>query len=89
MVWEIIFFCFPPFLSFIVYFKVDINIAKDGSDNTGIKTERKLEFSTGKPAKTTPQGIFQLLNFSNIFYAESNSFTSFKLPLIFFRTVKL
>ena len=28
-------------------------IAKDGSDNIGIKTERKLEFSTGKQAKIT------------------------------------
>ena len=59
-------------------------IAKDGSDNIGIKTERKLEFSTGKPAKITRQGIFQLLIFSNIFYAESINFTSFKHPLIFF-----
>ena len=85
MAWEIIFFSFPPFLSFIVFFKVDINIAKDESDNIGIiKTERKLEFSTGKPAKTTLQGIFQLLIFSNILYAESNNFTSFKLLLIFF-----
>ena len=83
MAWEIFFFCFSPFLSFIVFFKVDINIAKDGSDNIGIKMERKLEFSTGKPAKTTPRGIFQLLIFSNIFYAESINFTSFKLPLIF------
>lgn len=51
------FFCFSPFLSFVVFFKVDINIAKEGSDNIGTKTERKLEFSTGKPAKITPQGI--------------------------------
>ena len=83
MVWEIIFFCFPPFLSFIVYFKVDINIAKDGSDNTGIKTERKLEFSTGKPAKTTPQGIFQLLNFSNIFMLKATILPPLNFHLFF------
>lgn len=74
MAWEIIFFSFPPFLSFIVFFKVDINIAKDGSDNIGIKTERKLEFSAGKPAKTTPQEIFQLLIFSNIFLCWKQQF---------------
>ena len=78
MACEIIFFLFVSFsLLYCILIKVDINIAKDGLDNIRIKTKRKLEFSTGKPAKTTPQGIFQLLIFSNIFYA------------YFLRTVKL